>query len=59
MQLKVRFNNVGKDSQVCNATSRPRKIWYMKTHTQRDEWGRATKAEPKCVVHENALVSQH
>ena len=38
MQLLVRFNNVGKDSQVCNATSRPRNIRYTETHTQIDKW---------------------
>ena len=60
MQLLVSFNNVGKDSQVCNATSRPiAKIWYTETHTQRDKWGRAAKDEPKCGIHENALVAQH
>ena len=59
MQLLVSFNNVGKDSQVCNATSRTSKIWYPKTHTQIDKWGRATKDEPKCGIHENALVAQH
>ena len=59
MQLVVSFNNVGKDSQVCNATSRPSNIRYTKTHTQRDKWGRPTKEEPKCGDHENALVAQH
>ena len=59
MQLLVNFNNVGKDSQVCNATSRPSEMRYTETHMQRDEWGRATKDEPKCGIHKNALVAQH
>ena len=59
VQLLVSFNNVGKDSQVCNATSRPSNIRYMETHTQIDKLGRATKGEAKCGVHENALVAQH
>ena len=59
MQLLVSFNNVGKDSQDCNATSRPSNIMYTETHTQRDKWGWATKDEPKCGIHKNALVAQH
>ena len=35
------------------------KIRYTETHTQRDKWGRATKDEPKCGIHKNALVAQH
>ena len=58
MQLLVSFNNVGKDSQVCNAMGRPSNIRYTETHTQRDKWGRATKDEPKCGIHGNALVAQ-
>ena len=46
MQLLVRFNNIGTDSQVCNATSRPSNVKYMETHTQKDKWGRVTKGEP-------------
>ena len=26
---------------------------------QKDKWGRATKGEPKCGIHKNALVAQH
>ena len=59
MQLLVSFNNVGKDSQVCNATSRPSNIRYTETHTQKDKWVHATKDEPKCGIHKNALVAQH
>ena len=59
MQLEVSFNNVGKDSQDCNAISRPSNIRYMETHAQKDKWGWATKDEPKCGIHENALVAQH
>ena len=44
--------------KFANATSRPSKQWYTETHTQRDKWGRATKYEPKCGIHENALVAQ-
>ena len=29
------------------------------THTQIDKWGWATKGEPKCGDHENALVAQY
>ena len=32
---------------------------YLATHTQKDKWGRATKGEPKCGIHKNALVAQH
>ena len=32
---------------------------YTETHTQRDKWGWATKDEPKCGIHKNALVTQH
>ena len=35
MQQYVSFNNVGKDSQDCNATSRPSNIMYTETHTKR------------------------
>ena len=29
-------------------------------HTRKEmKWGRATKGEPKCGIHENALVAQH
>ena len=58
MQLLVSFNNVGKDSQVCNATSRPSKIRYTETHTQKDKWDRGTKGGPKCGIHKNALVAE-
>ena len=34
-------------------------IRYMETHTQKDKWGCATKGEPKCGIHKNALVAQH
>ena len=26
---------------------------------QKDQWGCATKGEPKCGIHKNALVTQH
>mgnify|MGYP005835414767 CR=1 FL=1 len=45
--------------KFANATSRPSKIRYMETHTQIDKWDRATKGEPKCGIHENALVAQY
>ena len=45
--------------KFANATSRPSNMVYTETHTQKDKWGRATKDEPKCGVHENALVAQH
>ena len=57
--MLARVNNVGKDSQVRNATSRPSKRRDTETHTQKYKWGRATKDEPKCGIHKNALVSQH
>ena len=31
----------------------------METDTQRDKWGCATKDEPKCGIHKNALVAQY
>ena len=34
-------------------------IRYTETHTQKDKWGCATKGEPKCGIHENALVAQY
>ena len=34
-------------------------MWHTETHMQRDKWGRATKEEPKCGIHENAIVAQH
>ena len=39
--------------------SRPTTIWYTETHTQIDKWGWATKDEPKCGIHQDALVAQH
>ena len=45
--------------KFANATSRPKARWVPETHTQIDKWGRATKDEPKCGIHENALVAQH
>ena len=34
-------------------------MWHTETHTRIDKWGRATKDEPKCGIHENALVAQY
>ena len=34
-------------------------IRYTETHTQKYKWGWETKDEPKCGIHENALVAQH
>ena len=45
--------------KFANATSRPSQYGYTETHTQRDKWGWATKDEPKCGIHKNALVAQH
>ena len=36
MQLLVIFNNVGKDSQVCNATSRPIAKYGTRKHTRKE-----------------------
>ena len=45
--------------KFANATSRPSKYGYTETHTQKDKWGWETKDEPKCGIHENALVAQY
>ena len=60
MQQLVSLNNVGKDSQICKCNKQTNsKIWYTETHTQIDKWGWATKGEPKCGIHQDALVAQH
>ena len=45
--------------KFANATSRPSNVRYLATRTQRDKWGCVTKDEPKCGIHENALVAQY
>ena len=59
-KMLARVNNVERDSQFGNETSRPIAIeWHTEAHTQIDKWGWATKGEPKCGINENALVAQH
>ena len=46
--------------KFANATSRQiARYGTWKHNTRKDKWGRATKGEPKCGIHENALVAQH
>ena len=60
MQLLVSFNNVGKDSQVFNATSRPIAKYGTRELTRGEIKGVVQpRDELKCGIHENALVAQH
>ena len=46
--------------KFANATSRPIARYGTRKHnTRKDKWRRATKDEPKCEIHENALVAQY
>ena len=45
--------------KFANATSRPSKYGYMETHTQKISGVAQPRDEPKCGIHENALVAQH
>ena len=46
--------------KFANATSRPIARYGTRKHnTRKDKWGRATKGEPKCGIHQDALVAQH
>ena len=45
--------------KFANATSRPIEKYGTRKHTRKEiKWGRATKDEPKCGIHENAHVAQ-
>ena len=60
MQLLVRLDNVGKDSQICNATSRQIARYGTRELTHGDINGVVQpRDEPKCGNHKNALVAQH
>ena len=59
MQLLVSFNNVGKESQVCNATSRPIAKYGTRKHTRKEISGVVQPRMSQNVEStENALVAQ-
>ena len=46
--------------KFASVTNRPIEICGTRKHThKKDKWGCATKGEPKCGIHKNALVAQH
>ena len=49
-----------KNHKFGNATNRPIARYGTRKHTRKwIRWGYATKDEPKCGIHQDALVAQH